>query len=1709
MVTSNFDKFRLLLWKNWILQWNHKLQLCVELVLPAVFSLLLVLVRVLVPIEHEGATIYNTALPLDTLDLLKSLFGRSAIIRKLKRKTFQPRQNVTTKSLEKLSYHLAYSPNTTCFENIVKHAADSLNLTYSGYASGREMQDALMDNTYLGGVQFDDSKNCYENLNYQIRFPSELRTAASSNVLKTWLTNTLFIPFDPIGPRNTPDVDGGIPVGYLREGFLPVQNAISTAFIKLSSKNLTDQILPRVMLQRYPYPEYTNDPLLVGLASMMSFIIVLSYIYPVTYTVKYITAEKEKQLKEVMKIMGLQNWLHWTAWFVKGFLMMGFSSLLITTILMVINLRDLKKHAFTKTRLVIFQIKWSDGVGVLTHSSFTAVFFFFLIFTIATNTFCFMLATLFSKASTAAAITGLIWFILYIPYTFFQLNYEGLALATKLLWSLLCNTALSFGIRVIISFEIDGNGFQWDNIFSPVSVDDSLTMAHILGMMLLSSVIYMIICLYLEQIYAGDYGVPKKWYFPFTKTFWFGEPVFLGIEDSSTDTKRDHPSSFEIEPVGKHVGLQIKNLTKVFGQRKAVKDLSLNMYEDEITVLLGHNGAGKTTTISMLTGMFPPSSGTAIINGSDIRTNIDGARMSLGICPQHNILFDDLTVRDHLIFYSRLKGLKGEELEAEVSRYIKKIELENKANVASSKLSGGMKRKLSVCAAFCGGTKVVLCDEPSSGMDPAARRQLWDLLQSEKVGRTILLTTHFMDEADVLGDRIAIMSDGELKCMGTSFFLKKKYGSGYKLICVKKKECDAASVTKLLNQYIPDLKPEADIGAELSYQLPDSYSSHFEKMFHDLETQSDELALNGYGISITSLEEVFMKVGAEKSMAINSVGSPIMNGNGFGSDDGESMTSDNMFSDNQRLLKGHNLILSQWQSMMMKKVLFTIRNRLLFAIQNLIPILFVTLTVLVSKNSSYAALRPMQMGITQYPTTVTVLETTSKVVSGSLEANISENYKAIVESYSSAHELHNTGGVGFKDFMLELGKTLQIRINSRYIAAATIDTGTIIAWLNNKPLHSAPLTVNLIHNAMAKALIGSNASITVTNAPLPFSKDSKFELLNSGQNLGTQLSLNLCFCMCFVSALYVMFLVKENESRAKLLQFVSGVKVLTFWFSHFVWDYVTYTFTAIVLMLTLACFQEEGYATFDELGRNFVLMLLFGCSVLPFTYLMSGFFSEPATGLARLSIINIFCGNAFFIVILVMSSNLFDTKDTADILEKFFLAFPHFSLAQGLNKLFTNSQTRKLCLAIPEFIRCSVYKQCCPLQPYFTWEAPGILREVIYLIITSVVFLIILILKEYRVLGNIWFKIKEKTTKPPQPPPEDGYFDEDVQQEKQRVENMSSTDIAVQNLVLDKVTKFYGKFLAVNQVSVGVKHSECFGLLGVNGAGKTTTFKMLTGDERISSGDGYVKGLSLKRDMNEVYQEIGYCPQFDALFDNFTGRETLKIYALLRGIPEKRIPQVSSDLAKSFGFMQHYNKHVQAYSGGNKRKLSTALAVMGSPSVVYLDEPTTGMDPGARRQLWNMVCRIRDAGKSIVLTSHSMEECEALCTRLAIMVNGEFKCIGSTQHLKNKFTKGFILKFKLKRGSENDAIEVMEEDTQKVLNFIMTEFPEAVLQEKFQLILTFYIPLSSISWSRIFGLVESNKDALNIEDYSISQTTLEEIFLQFAKYQRDDPRDIK
>ncbi|XP_065074347.1 phospholipid-transporting ATPase ABCA3-like [Ochlerotatus camptorhynchus] len=1371
-----------------------------------------------------------------------------------------------------------------------------------------------------------------------------------------------------------------------------------------------------------------------------------------------------------MKIMGLPSSLHWTAWYVKSMILLLVSISLITVLLCV-------------------SITSNTDLAVFTYAEWSVVWVYLFVYSTTTIMFCFMMSTFFSKANTAAGIGGLMWFIFVMPYNIAFSNYDTMSLAAKLALCLFHNSGMSFGFMLMMRHEGTTIGIQWYNLFSPVTVDDNLSVGATMMMLLVDSVIYLLIALYVEKVLPGEFGIAQPWYFPFTAKFWINKVDTIpddvnGIVEKS-DTK-------EPDPTGKHAGIKIKGLRKVFDKKKvAVNGLHLNMYDDQITVLLGHNGAGKTTTMSMLTGVFSPTSGTALINDCDIRTNIDGARQSLGLCPQHNVLFNEMTVAEHIEFFARLKGVKRKDIANEIAHYVKILELEDKIHSQSHTLSGGMKRKLAVGVALCGGSKVVLCDEPTSGMDPAARRALWDLLIMEKKGRTILLSTHFMDEADILGDRIAIMADGELKAVGSSFFLKKKFGVGYRLICVKGDNCTPQNVTDLIQRYIPGCQIDTDIGTELSYVLEESYTNVYQSLLEELEQNSERLYIDSYGISLTTLEEVFLKVGSDSFSPENleSENNELIYEN---ANAGSNVTIN--LDESEKLLTGASLTMNQIHAMFLKKFIATYRSWISMLVQIFIPIFFVIMTIIIVRSFPDSIQLPtLKMTLNDYRRTTTVLEAATD------DLDVVHSYQKLFQDFGKDTKLL-TITESMVDYILKRTIENTPLVTNEFLIGATIGSDNVTVWFNTQGFHTAPLTINMFYNALLRTTC-PRCSIEISNKPLSFRPETRFTQLQAGNNMGFQLAFNTGFAMAFVAALYVLFYIRERVTRAKLLQFVSGVNVFAFWMVSFLWDYMTYVVTILFYIGTLAAFQEDGWSTGEELGRVFLVLMVFGFGFLPLTYLLSFRFDVPAGGFVKLMLLNIFTGIIFFMAVFLMLFDGFDLIDVARGLEWGFMIFPLFALSHALSNMNIASTTLRICEAqcsiIPgctEKIICEQFPNCCGVE-IFSFEPNGINRNLLFMTGLGLVCFAILMIIEYRVLNKVFDNL---TSMKKTPALSSNNMDADVLAEKERVSNMTMNEISATNLVLRDVTKYYKKFPAVNQLSVSVEHSQCFGLLGVNGAGKTSTFKMMTGDENISAGDAWVSGINLKTDMTKVHQQIGYCPQFDALIDDLTGRETMKIFALLRGVPRDEISAVSMKLAEELNFKKHIDKRTKQYSGGNKRKLSTALALLGRPTVVYLDEPTTGMDPGAKRQLWDVICKERSAGKSIVLTSHSMEECEALCTKLAIMVNGEFKCIGATQHLKNKFSSGYYLTIKLKK----KVTDAGDGKVSEIKAYINDKFPDAELKEEYLESITYQIPKTSVRWSTMFGIMETAKRILEIEDYVLGQTTLEQVFLAFTKYQR-------
>lgn len=270
---------------------------------------------------------------------------------------------------------------------------------------------------------------------------------------------------------------------------------------------------------------------------------------------------------------------------------------------------------------------------------------------------------------------------------------------------------------------------------------------------------------------------------------------------------------------------------------------------------------------------------------------------------------------------------------------------------------------------------------------------------------------------------------------------------------------------------------------------------------------------------------------------------------------------------------------------------------------------------------------------------------------------------------------------------------------------------------------------------------------------------------------------------------------------------------------------------------------------------------------------------------------------------------------------------------------------------------------------------------------------------------------------------------------------------------------------------------------------------MLTGDLVPSSGDMYLGPYSLMENISHFRRNIGYCPQFDALLEELTGDEILYLFGRLRGVPGDKLKRDVDNLVEMVGLEGHRGKQSGDYSGGNKRKLSIAMALIGSPPIILLDEPTTGVDPAARRKIWQTLGYIkRHLNCSIVLTSHSMEECEALCSRIGIMVAGAFRCLGSTQHLRHKFGKGYSVAIRLRR--EDGAKEAVVKRVQRQLT---QAIPSAVLKDAHQCALHFHITDPTQSWTLIFATMNQLNEQFHFEDYTVSDTTLEQIFIAFAR----------
>lgn len=246
-----------------------------------------------------------------------------------------------------------------------------------------------------------------------------------------------------------------------------------------------------------------------------------------------------------------------------------------------------------------------------------------------------------------------------------------------------------------------------------------------------------------------------------------------------------------------------------------------------------------------------------------------------------------------------------------------------------------------------------------------------------------------------------------------------------------------------------------------------------------------------------------------------------------------------------------------------------------------------------------------------------------------------------------------------------------------------------------------------------------------------------------------------------------------------------------------------------------------------------------------------------------------------------------------------------------------------------------------------------------------------------------------------------------------------SGEIVIQT---NKLTKRFGDFIATNEITFGVKAGEIFGFLGANGAGKTTAMRMLCGLSIPSSGEATIAGFDIYKQTEQIKKNIGYMSQKFSLYEDLTILENIRFFGGIYGLSDKQLKEKSESLIDTLGLKNEAKKLVGSLPLGWKQKLAFSVAILHQPKIVFLDEPTGGVDPVTRRQFWDMIYAAADSGITVFVTTHYMDEAE-YCNRISMMVDGVIKALDSPQNLKKQFGAASMdeVFFELARGAKRKA----------------------------------------------------------------------------------------
>ncbi|KAG8475743.1 hypothetical protein CXB51_032538 [Gossypium anomalum] len=636
-------------------------------------------------------------------------------------------------------------------------------------------------------------------------------------------------------------------------------NLVSNAYLQFLQGPATKMLLDFVKEMPKPETELRID--LSSLLGTLFFTWVVLQLFPVVLA--SLVYEKQQKLRVMMKMHGLGDGPYW---------MISYAYFLVISLLYML--------CFVIFGSVI-------GLKFFTLNDYSIQCVFYLLYINLQISLAFLVAAMFSNVKTASVVgyifvfgTGLLGGFLFQPF----LEDDSFPRGWLIVMELFPGFALYRGLYEFGEYSFQGNymgthGMRWGDLS-----DSSNGMSEVMIIILVEWFVVLFVAYYVDQVSSSGAGKSPLFFlqrfrrkpassFRSSSLQRQGSKVFVQMDKDDVNQEREKVEQLLIESTTSYP-IICDNLKKIYPARDgnpakiAVRGLSLALPRGECFGMLGPNGAGKTSLINMMIGLTKPTSGTAYLQGLDILTSMDTIYTSMGVCPQHDLLWETLTGREHLLFYGRLKNLKGSALNQAVEDSLKSVNLFHGgvADKHAGKYSGGMKRRLSVAISLIGDPKVVFMDEPSTGLDPASRNSLWSVVKQAKRDRAIILTTHSMEEAEVLCDRLGIFVDGALQCIGNAKELKGRYGGSY-IFTITTYSNNEEEVENMVQHLSPNANKIYRISGTQKFEMP-KQEVRIADVFQAVENAKSRFTVFAWGLADTTLEDVFIKV-ARGAQAVN------------------------------------------------------------------------------------------------------------------------------------------------------------------------------------------------------------------------------------------------------------------------------------------------------------------------------------------------------------------------------------------------------------------------------------------------------------------------------------------------------------------------------------------------------------------------------------------------------------------------------------------------------------------------------------------------------------------------------------------------------------------------------------------------------------------------------------------------------------------------